>query len=102
MTTISDDRVEECCVVMHDAYERAAQREGWETREKSRVPWPAVPEENKRTMRAAVRALLEHVDSAYPVSVDYSSEKQQPGTLERPARGALGGEPDPADKPWMR
>lgn len=59
-----DERIERACEVMHDAYERAAADEGWETQERSRKPWPDVPEANKATMRAAVRALIEHLDSA--------------------------------------
>jgi hypothetical protein len=51
--------VERACEVMHDAYEAAASREGWETQEASRKPWSDVPEANKATMRAAVRALLD-------------------------------------------
>jgi hypothetical protein len=43
---------------MHDAYEEAAKSTGWETQERSRVDWVAVPEANKQTMRAAVRAVL--------------------------------------------
>jgi hypothetical protein len=46
---------------MHDAYEEAAQVTGWETQERSRVPWSDVPEANKATMREAVRALLSSV-----------------------------------------
>lgn len=51
--------VEAACEVMHDAYERAAATEGWETQERSRKPWADVPEANKATMRAAVGALLD-------------------------------------------
>lgn len=54
-----DEReVERLCEVMHDAYERAATQAGWETQARSRVPWDMVPEANRVTMRAAVRALL--------------------------------------------
>lgn len=53
------ERVEAACEVMHDAYEAAATREGWETQERSRKPWGDVPEANKATMRAAVAALLD-------------------------------------------
>jgi len=53
--------IEECCEVMHDAYERAADQSGWETNPASRKPWAEVPEANKQTMRAAVAALLEHL-----------------------------------------
>jgi hypothetical protein len=54
-----DERVEQACEVMHDAYERAAVGAGWETQQVSRKPWADVPEANKQTMRAAVRALLD-------------------------------------------
>lgn len=51
--------VEFYCEVMHDAYEAAAAGAGWETQQASRKPWSDVPEPNKATMRAAVRALLD-------------------------------------------
>lgn len=50
--------VERLCEVMHDAYEQAAAGAGWETQQASRKPWADVPEPNRVTMRAAVRALL--------------------------------------------
>lgn len=57
---IHDDAlVERLCEVMHDAYEQAAAQEGWVTQEASRKPWSSVPEANRRTMRAAVRAMLD-------------------------------------------
>lgn len=55
--------VEECCEVMHDAYEAAAVETGWETQERSRKPWADVPEANKVTMRRAVSALLAHMNT---------------------------------------
>lgn len=55
------------CEVMHDAYEAAALSAGWQTQERSRVPWADVPEANKATMRAAVAALLRELGSE-PVS----------------------------------
>lgn len=54
-----ESRVEAGCVVMHDAYEKAAVGAGWETQQASRKPWADVPEANKVTMRAAVVALLD-------------------------------------------
>ncbi len=57
----SEQRIEHLCEVMHDAYERAAAGAGWETQEASRKPWAQVPEANKVTMRAAVRALLDEI-----------------------------------------
>jgi hypothetical protein len=60
---VSDqDLIERLCERMHDAYEAAAAREGWKTQDASRVPWATVPEANKRTMRAAVKALLDALD----------------------------------------
>jgi hypothetical protein len=53
----TDAQIEEWCEVMHDAYEKAAVGAGWETQQASRKPWADVPEANKETMRAAVRAV---------------------------------------------
>lgn len=64
MAATSTARVERACEVMHDAYEKAADFHGWETNPASRKPWADVPESNKATMRAAVRALLDHLDGA--------------------------------------
>ena len=58
--------IERACEVMHDAYEKAAKGAGWETQERSRVAWAEVPEANKVTMRAAVRALIEWLGSEVP------------------------------------
>lgn len=55
------EQVDRLCEVMHDAYEEAAAKAGWETQERSRKPWADVPEANKATMRAAVTALLHHL-----------------------------------------
>ena len=52
------DVIERTCEAMHDAYEAAAVENGWATQERSRKPWADVPEANKATMRAAVRAAL--------------------------------------------
>lgn len=54
--------LEKACEIMHDAYELAAVDSGWETQEASRKPWADVPEANKETMRAAVRALLAEIE----------------------------------------
>ncbi len=56
--------VEHLCEVMHDAYEKAAVGAGWETQKASRKPWSDVPEANKETMRAAVKALLDELGLA--------------------------------------
>lgn len=59
MTDPTQDLIEGLCGVMHDAYEAAAAKAGWETQERSRKPWVDVPEANKVTMRAAVAAALD-------------------------------------------
>lgn len=55
------DKIDKYCEVMHDAYEKAAVGAGWETNSASRKPWADVPESNKKTMRAAVSALLDYL-----------------------------------------
>lgn len=55
--------IDRCCEVMHDAYEAAAVQAGWATQQRSRVPWSQVPEPNKQTMRAAVIALIDHLEA---------------------------------------
>ena len=52
------DFLDQACEVLHNAYEKAALRHGWDTQTGSRVPWVEVPEENKATMREAVAELL--------------------------------------------
>ena len=66
MTWPSPETVERAAEVMHDAYEAAAVGAGWETQAASRKPWSGVPEANKVTMRAAVSALLDHLDAVRP------------------------------------
>ena len=58
----TDALIEHYCEVMHDAYEEAAVGAGWETNPESRVAWADVPESNKETMRAAVRALVKEIE----------------------------------------
>ena len=43
---------------LHNAYEQAAQQNGWPTNPDSRHPWNQVPTANQNTTRAAVTALL--------------------------------------------
>lgn len=59
---ITPQLIEECCMIMHDAYEEAAIAAGWETQKASRTNWSGVPEANKITMRAAVKAVLTYLD----------------------------------------
>ena len=44
--------------IAHDAYELAAIEHGWETQAKSRKVWDEVPEENRKTMLAAIDEVL--------------------------------------------
>lgn len=55
----AEQNVEAVCVLFHNAYEAAAVGAGWETQERSRKPWADVPEANKATMRATIRAVLD-------------------------------------------
>lgn len=58
---MTPEETEIACKIMHDAYELAAIKHKWSTQERSRVPWEDVPEENKRTMRAAVTAVVPYI-----------------------------------------
>lgn len=51
--------VDDLAAAMHVAYESEAVRAGWETQTRSRVPYAALPEANKRAMRAGVLAMLD-------------------------------------------
>lgn len=86
-----DVDVEAACEVMHDAYEAAAAGAGWETNPESRKPWAEVPEANKETMRAAVRALLEwfaaDADDSEDEDPDAGMELRGPGGVQ--AAGAF-------------
>jgi hypothetical protein len=63
MSTSEDPVViERLCRISHDAYEAAAKGAGWETQEASRKAWEQVPEPNKVTMRASIKAVLEELD----------------------------------------
>lgn len=61
MSEYTQEQIETLCEVMHDAYEQAALETGWETQASSRKLWSSVPEANKATMRAAVRAMVESI-----------------------------------------
>lgn len=60
---LTETEIEQFCEAFHDAYERAAVDEGWQTQSRSRVPWKYVPAENKATMRAAAREVLARHDA---------------------------------------
>jgi hypothetical protein len=42
----------------HDAYEELAPQMSWQTQERSRKPWPEVPEENRKLMVATVKRVF--------------------------------------------
>ncbi len=46
---------------MHDTYEEAAKKEGWETQERTRVEFDALPEENKMTMIRTAAFVLKYI-----------------------------------------
>jgi hypothetical protein len=60
---LTEAEIEQFCEAFHDAYERAAVNEGWQTQTRSRQPWAYVPAENKATMRAAAREVLARHDA---------------------------------------
>lgn len=49
---------ERIAAAFHDEYEERAPLMGYKTRDASAVPWPEVPEQNRRLMEATVAALL--------------------------------------------
>lgn len=52
---LTEDRIARA---FHETYEALAPTFGYHTRDASAKPWPDVPENNKRLMRATVRHLL--------------------------------------------
>lgn len=86
MSETHSGQIEHLCEVMHDAYEKAAAGNGWETQQASRKPWADVPEANKATMRAAVAALLDDLRVGAQGRVETSIE----GTREFRAGMAFG------------
>ena len=56
------DIVERLCEEMHDRYEQAAIRHGWQTNLSCAVPWSGLPEANKATMREAVAPLAAEIE----------------------------------------
>lgn len=55
---VDADLVERVAREFHATYERLAPTVGYETRRTSAVPWPQVPEANRRLMVAVVEDLL--------------------------------------------
>lgn len=53
-TPRTDELTEEICAELHDAYERAAEKTGWQTQNISRKPWDELPEANANAMRDAI------------------------------------------------
>jgi hypothetical protein len=80
--------VEGLCGVMHDAYEAAAVKAGWETQERSRKPWADVPEANKVTMRAAVAAAVDALTFMGWVSPEEAKAREAAARVERTLVGA--------------
>ncbi len=53
------NEVEKIAKRFHEVYEELAPSRGWETQERSRVPWEDVPSENKKLMIDVVSQLLD-------------------------------------------
>ena len=67
MTEINYEPMERA---MHDAYEIAAKKEGWNKQESCKVSYDELPEANKRTMAASAKA-------AFKASVQLLIEKAE-------------------------
>jgi hypothetical protein len=57
---------EDIAMWFHATYERLAPELGYTTREASAVPWPDVPEKNRRLMIATVQRLLDRGVIVHP------------------------------------
>ncbi len=55
---------EQLAHLFHETYERLAPEYGYETRKASAVPWPDVPENNKRLMVAVAEQVLRRIGIA--------------------------------------
>lgn len=78
--------VDALAAAMHVAYETEAVRAGWETQERSRVPYATLPEANKQAMRAGVLAMLDllHRDGwrkTTPASDQTHAHPTEPGMV---------------------
>lgn len=54
-----DDLLTAVARAFHERYEMLAPTFGWETQERSRLPWDEVPEHNRELMRATVGHLIQ-------------------------------------------
>ena len=57
-------KAEELAKIMHNEYESEAIKNNWKTQENCRVPFEDLPEENKQTMIAVAKGILEKVSLA--------------------------------------
>lgn len=53
-------KAEKIAKAFHESYERQAPDHGYQTRERSAVPWEDVPEDNKSLMIAVAQDLLDN------------------------------------------
>ena len=72
----SDGVLDELAAALHDAYEAAAAKTGWQTNPASRVPWDEVPTANRTATRVAVRAVLEHLRAALPTPPEQDGDER--------------------------
>lgn len=56
---MANDAAERIAQAFHESYERQAPDHGYRTRERSAVPWAAVPADNKGLMIAVAQDLLD-------------------------------------------
>ena len=61
MPDIADVQAEELARVFHRHYEEQAPVHGWETQERARVEWEELPQENRMTMIATCRAVIDEL-----------------------------------------
>ena len=52
---------ETLAMLFHRNYERLAPEHGWETRDETRVPWQALPENMRKLMVAVAEKILEEI-----------------------------------------
>jgi len=65
--------------MLHDAYERHALTNGWETQVASRKHWEDVPEANRNTMLAMVEEIIpDLMKEAYYVGYELGLDKRPP------------------------
>lgn len=103
----SDEAVERYCEIMHDAYEAAAEREGWQTELVSGVSWVVLDDVNKTVWRGAVRAVLPVVEADIRAKIHDEQDQELEAHLRQEAATAMDSpttepaSPSPQTKPSL-